>query len=94
MFWKYKKCFICGARDEKANMECGVYGIYGDKKRYFHVKCVETVICDPEEYTTRAVDKALWCHENKIKRLKEDETAKKIKNLRITNAQESIECIK
>lgn len=74
------------------NLEHVKYGIYTEDKRYFHPKCVKTVICDPENYTTRTVDMALWLHDLFLdeKKVRADNINKQ--KQRINKAQESLEC--
>lgn len=92
MFFK-RKCQICQVRDKKENLEHVEYGIYHDQRRYFHPQCIETVICDPENYTTRTVDMALWCHDLFLGEKKAASQKLEIQNRRINNAQESLECL-
>jgi hypothetical protein len=92
---KFKvKCFICQKRDIKENMEIGYHGIYNDNKHYFHLKCIESVICDPETYGHRTVDRALWCLEQYTERQKEQKQKQKQRRERIESAQEKLECLK
>ena len=88
------KCFICGSRDEKENMEYASYGIYGNSKHYYHLQCVETVICDPENYTHRTVDRALWCHDSFLVRKMEDTLKAQNLKKQIDSAQENLECLR
>ena len=88
-----KKCEICKVRDKKENLEHVEYGIYYHQIFYFHPMCVETVICDPENYTTRTVDMALWCHDLFLGEKKAASRKLEKQKQRINNAQESLECL-
>ena len=74
-------------------MSWAVHGIYNGSKRYFHLQCIDDVICYPEQFSHNIVDRALWCHDEfkHEKALHEKEIMKRAS--RVTDAQETLECL-
>ena len=70
-----------------------------NKYQYFHRQCLQSVICDPQDYSEETVKCALECHdyimeqkEHKRLLLIRKETDKKNLKSRLDDAQNYLEC--
>ena len=101
------KCYICNTSDIKINMQKGkiIYTLLSlpdfmpNKYQYFHRQCLQSVICDPQDYSEETVNCALECHdyimlqkENERRAGIRKETDKKILGRRLGDAQRHLEC--
>lgn len=71
-----------------------------NKYQYFHRQCLQSVICDPEDYSEETVKCALECHDYFMEEIEHirlanirKETDKRILKSRLGEAQEHLECL-
>ena len=101
------KCYICKAKDKKINMQKGkiIYtlltmpNLVPNKYQYFHRQCLQSVICEPQDYSEETVKCALECYDNIINERAHDlrvrqreEANNKYLKLRLAEAQNNLEC--
>ena len=102
------KCYICTVSDDKINMQEGkqifrlinIFDFMPMKHQYFHRQCLQSVICEPQDYPEEMVNRALECHDyimeqREHKRLvdkREKATARHLE-LRLGAAQDHLECL-
>ncbi len=98
-----QKCFICGTKDNKDNMQRGEikYHLFSAKFNYFHTKCLQDVICKPDDYPKDQIERALSCHDflvsmkrYNLRKLEEQKREDRYLKSRLIIAQDTLECIK
>ena len=81
-----RKCILCNKFKLKRNLSYiqwrGRY-LGNSYKDYYEGKCLESILCNPEDYNTKIIDKAIWI-KGKLKSRKEN------KEIRIIQRKESI----
>lgn len=60
--WPQSRCLICKKKDDYIEF-VNDYGIYSSAWQPFHYKCVKDVIDNPNKYSHRIVDHAIWITE-------------------------------
>jgi hypothetical protein len=96
-------CYICGEIDFPENLlkvNVDPLAIY-DRKIYFHEKCMEETIFEPEKFLHSQVDRALECQqklsleykakeERKRRELEAQKESEKIRKAKINTAQQEL----